>query len=87
MYVCKGACVCPQELEDEVQAGCQALAIPLPIPVSVLLGSLGHLPATAEGAAAGTGSGNVFVQLLLAAIHPESHIPDTPVRKVGGRVL
>lgn len=25
---------------------------------------------------------NVYVQLMLAAIHPEGHVPDTPERKV-----
>eukprot|EP00879_Flechtneria_rotunda_P018544 GHRR01019458.1.p1 GENE.GHRR01019458.1~~GHRR01019458.1.p1 ORF type:complete len:275 (+),score=86.36 GHRR01019458.1:453-1277(+) len=68
-----------KELEAEVYAACHDLSIPLPIPVSVLLGSLGH---SSNDAAAATGSGsNVFVSLLLAALHPEGYIPDTPARK------
>jgi len=92
-------------LEAEIQATCRDLSIPLPIPVSVLLGSLGHLPstaaeATAAAAAAAAAGGvvpaapaplrgaaaeascNVFVQVMLAAIHPDGHVPDTPERKV-----
>lgn len=93
-----------QELEAEIQSTCRDLSIPLPVPVSVLLGSLGHAPnqateAAAAAAAAAAGvpvqaapvmrgaaaeaSCNVFVQLMLAAIHPDGHIPDTPERKVG----
>lgn len=32
--------------------------------------------------AAAEASFNVYVQLMLAAIHPEGHVPDTPERKV-----
>lgn len=97
-----------QELEAEIQSTCRDLSIPAPIPVSVLLGSLGHLPNTAAEAAAAAAavaaaaaaggmpvappvgmrggaaeaSCNVFVQLMMAAIHPEGHVPDTPERKV-----
>uniref|UniRef100_A0A383VCR8 Mitochondrial Rho GTPase n=1 Tax=Tetradesmus obliquus TaxID=3088 RepID=A0A383VCR8_TETOB len=97
------------ELEAEVHAACKDLALPLPIPVSVLLGSLGHHPvpdaaaaaaaaaagggpaaaaagggrsaAAAAAAAARAGGSNVFVALLLAAMHPEGNVPDTPARK------
>lgn len=97
-----------QELDAEIQSTCRDLSIPLPVPVSVLLGSLGHAPnqaaeAAAAAAAAAAGmpvqaapvmrgaaaeaSCNVFVQLMLAAIHPEGHVPDTPERKVGRLLL
>lgn len=87
----------PQGLEAEVLRSCADLNIPAPIPVSVLLGSLGHQPdsqraaAAAAGAAnnvaaAAAGSSNVFVALLLAALHPEGHVPDTPARKVRGGI-
>lgn len=71
-----------QELEADMQAACKDLSLPLPIPVSVLLGSLGHAPEPAAAAAAGGSGSNVFVSMLLAALHPEGHIPDTPARKV-----
>lgn len=38
-------------------------------------------PPVLRGAAA-EASFNVYVQLMLAAIHPEGHVPDTPERKV-----
>ncbi|KAF6252047.1 EF hand associated-domain-containing protein [Scenedesmus sp. NREL 46B-D3] len=87
------------ELEDEVHAACRGLALPPPIPVSVLLGSLGHQPVPDAGSSGGgssswrrpcgggsgpaarAGGSNVFVALLLAAMHPEGNIPDTPARK------
>lgn len=62
-----------QELQAEVAASCQYLCIPAPHPVSVLLGSL-----------APPGEGNVFRALVEAAVRPERHIPDTPVKKVTG---
>jgi hypothetical protein len=38
-------------------------------------------PIGLKGAAA-EASCNVFVQVMLAAIHPEGHVPDTPERQV-----
>ena len=63
-----------QELEAAVWATSVDLALPSPIPVSVLLGSLGP----------GVGGlrGNVFTDLVQAALQPEGHMPDTPLRKV-----
>jgi hypothetical protein len=105
----------PQALEMRVRQACQELCLPLPLPVSVLLGNLGHQqqqqqqqPGSMAQAAAATaaaaavspqkaslqqqagqaisstngGSGNVYFSLLLAALHPEGHVPDTPMRKV-----
>lgn len=60
-----------QELEAAVGAACADLALPQPIPVSVLLGSLGGGP-----------GGGIARDLMEAALHPEGHVPDTPARKV-----
>jgi hypothetical protein len=58
-----------------VGAACADLALPQPIPVSVLLGSLGGGP-----------GGGIARDLMEAALHPEGHVPDTPARKVRRRV-
>ena len=64
-----------QELEARVVSACSDLGLPLPIPVSVLLGSLG--PPGPGGV-----KGNVFREIVDAALHPDGHVPDTPARKV-----